>query len=251
MTGNIRASILPNDVSILPNDVTLRPCLSHVSATLRQLFPASVIVIERQAPGSLADLLPVEEQHVARARPKRRQEFAAGRSCARTALALLGVEPTVIPAAGDRQPIWPLGIAGSITHTAGFCAAAVARQAQVRWLGLDTEVIGAPTPEVWTTLCRADELAWIHALPAAKWHAAVTLVFSAKEAFYKCQYPATAEWLDFHDLRIDLPSADLSAGEFMVTPMRKINFAPETGLPAGRFAFHPPFVSTAVSVERR
>jgi 4'-phosphopantetheinyl transferase EntD len=33
---------------------------------------------------------------------------------------------------------------------------------------------------------------------------AATVIFSAKEAYYKCQYSLTRRWLDFQDVLIDM-----------------------------------------------
>jgi len=214
-----------------------------------------VVVIERHQPGNPEDLKPVESHYVARARAKRLQEFAAGRACARAALAEFGVHDVELPAAADRQPLWPQGFIGSITHTAGFCAAAVALRSEISCLGLDSETVGAPTPDIWSTVCRDEELEWIDSLPAAERSAAITLVFSAKEAFYKAQYPLVSEWLDFHDLSIQAPDWNGHAPEwhgtsrmFTAAATRNIRFADHVRLPiTGRYAFHGQFVSTAVS----
>ena len=217
------------------------------SAALRPLFPADVAVIERRLAGDPADLKPIESHYVSRAVAKRLQEFAAGRACARQALAAFGLPDVAVPAAPDRQPVWPDGFVGSITHTTGFCAAAVAARTSMRALGLDSEIVGAPTPDLWSTLCRPAELAWIDSLAAAQRPAAVTLVFSAKEAFYKCQYPLVAEWLDFHDVRIDAPAWGDATGVFTAAAMRRIRFASHASLPIeGRYVFHEQFVSAGV-----
>ena len=66
---------------------------------------------------------------MANAVPKRIQEFADGRLCARRALEEFGVTNFPIRMARDRQPVWPDSLIGSITHTAGLCAAVVAERA--------------------------------------------------------------------------------------------------------------------------
>ncbi len=232
----------------MPTNPQNSPAPNRRSATLRPLFPERVVVIERHHPGDPEDLKPVELHYVARARAKRLQEFAAGRACARAALAEFGVHDVELPAAADRQPVWPEGFTGSITHTAGFCAAAVARREEMRYLGLDSEIVGAPTPDIWTTLCRSEELEWLDTLPAADRAAAVTLVFSAKEAFYKAQYPLVSEWLDFHDVSIQAPGWSREAGVFTAAATRPIRFAEHVSWPiTGHYVFHDQFVSTAVS----
>ena len=218
-------------------------------AGLTALFPDAVKVVERRSPGDPAELMPAESDYVTRAVPKRVQEFAAGRACARGALASFGVHDFALRAAADRQPLWPDGYVGSITHTAGFCAAAAARHDAVLALGLDSEIVGAPTAELWQTIARPAELSWVRALADAEQAAAITLLFSAKEAFYKCQYPLVGEWLDFHDLSIEVPTWGRAYGEFRVGTTRTLRFERHARLPVtGRYVFHENFVSAAVTV---
>ena len=213
------------------------------------LFPQTVVLKYRRIPGDPGDLHPVEAEHVAKAVPKRVAEFAAGRACARAALAEFGVRAVTLPAAPDRQPLWPDGFIGSITHTAGFCAAAVARRSNILAIGLDTEIAGAPTEDIWPVISRGEELAWIRSLPGGDRYAAITLLFAAKEAFYKCQYPLVGEWLDFHDLAVQVREWGEPAGSFAVTAARSIAFAGRVALPiVGRYLHHEHFVSAAVAV---
>jgi 4'-phosphopantetheinyl transferase EntD len=189
--------------------------------------------------------------YVANAVPKRIQEFAAGRACAKAALAEFGVREIALHAAPDRQPVWPDGFIGTITHTAGFCAAAVAPRTSMLAIGLDTEIVGAPTIDIWPAISRSEELTWVQSLPAREQSAAVTLLFAAKEAFYKCQYPLVGEWLDFHDLLIEAGGWGGSTGTFAAEATRDIRFARHVALPVvGRYVFHEQFVSAAVAVPR-
>jgi 4'-phosphopantetheinyl transferase EntD len=215
---------------------------------IRSLFPPSVVVVERRRPGNPADLLPAEAVYVAKAVAKRVNEFAAGRACAREALGAFGVTGFALLAAPDRQPLWPTSYVGSITHTAGFCAAAVVLRSKFMSLGLDSERSGAPSVDVWPTLCRTEELAWVDSLAPSERPAAVTLIFSAKEAVYKCQYPITGEWLDFHDLKVEVPEWGNPRGSFTVSATRDIKIAQLAKLPQGRFSFHEEFVSTALCI---
>ncbi|MFJ1637811.1 MULTISPECIES: 4'-phosphopantetheinyl transferase [unclassified Streptomyces] len=80
-----------------------------------------------------------EEHVIARAVPKRRREFTGARHCARRALAELSVPPAPILPGRHGAPVWPAGITGSITHTEDYRAAAVARTADIRAIGIDAE----------------------------------------------------------------------------------------------------------------
>ena len=86
------------------------------------------------------DLFAQEAVAVDRAVPRRRAEFAAGRRCARAALARIGIPPAPLLRGEDREPLWPDGAVGSITHCAGYVAAAVAATEVMLSVGIDAEV---------------------------------------------------------------------------------------------------------------
>jgi 4'-phosphopantetheinyl transferase EntD len=159
----------------------------------------------------------------------------------------LGIRDFALRSAADRQPVWPQGIVGTITHTTGFCAAAVAPGNELLAIGLDSEVVGSPTADIWPTICRTEELDWVNQLAETDRAAAVTLVFSAKEAFYKCQYPLVGEWLDFHDVSVRVAGWGARDGTFSVQAIRPLRFAVHARLPiTGRYVFHDEFVSAGV-----
>lgn len=149
-----------------------------------------------------------EEHLVMGATPARRAEFITTRHCARRALGQLGVAPTPIRAGLDRAPVWPTGVVGSMTHCAGFRAAAVCWQGQVASVGIDAEP-HEPLPEgIEALVARSDErplLATIRrAQPSVYWD---RLLFSAKEAVYKAWYPLALRMIDFHDVRVVFDTA--------------------------------------------
>src|SRR5258708_11831857 len=113
-----------------------------LSTPLGTLFPAGAVAADLRGPGNPDLLLAGEAIYVGRAVLKRVQEFAAGRLCARRALAEFGIVDLPIKVADDRQPIWPDSFVGSITHTGDFCAAVVAESRRIRALGLDSEIVG-------------------------------------------------------------------------------------------------------------
>jgi len=223
---------------------------AQTSPTIEALFPAGVAAAELRTAGDASLLEPEEASTVARAVQKRVQEFAAGRLCARSALARLGISGFALRAAPDRRPMWPDGLVGSITHTAGFCAVVAGERARFASLGLDTEVAGAVKEELWPSICVEAELRWIESLPRGDRMRAATLAFCAKEAFYKCQYPRTLEWLNFSDLRI-APLEWAAQGAFLVEPQRSLAVFTAQGSSAGvlaRYRFHEEFVSAGVAL---
>lgn len=138
-------------------------------------------------------LYPQEARHVERAVASRRRQFATVRRCARDALASLGVTPGPLLPGHRGAPIWPPGIAGSMTHCDGYLAAAVARTADVPALGIDAEP-NSPLPE-------AELLAMIASPPERRRLAPLALArpdvhwdrltFCVKESTFKAWFPAT------------------------------------------------------------
>ncbi|MFE7812289.1 4'-phosphopantetheinyl transferase [Streptomyces sp. NPDC057433] len=171
-----------------------------------ELLPETVVVVEAYGDeGVDAPLHPEEAAVVARAVDKRRREFTAVRSCARRAMRKLGVPPhPVLP--GERgAPGWPDGLAGSMTHCAGYCAAALVRTGDLASVGVDAEVHG-PLPEgVLSSVSLPGEAERVARLtrerPGVHWD---RLLFSAKEAVYKAWFPLTGKWLDFMEADIEL-----------------------------------------------
>jgi 4'-phosphopantetheinyl transferase EntD len=227
------------------------PNPAHRSPTIESLFPPGVAAAELRTAGDPTLLEPKEAAAVSRAVPKRAQEFAAGRLCARSALARFGVTGFAVRVASDRRPLWPDPFVGSITHTTGFCAAVIAARSRFASLGIDTEIAGAVKAELWPSICLPAELGWIEALPQEERARAATLIFSAKEAFYKCQYPSTGQRLSFFDLRIVPLEWGAAQGVFAVEAQAPLALfaVPE---PATRlltaYRFHEEFVSAGVAI---
>lgn len=218
---------------------------------MRDLLPPAVAVVVADPGDWSGELLPAERVCLGdRAVARRRRDFTAGRVCARRALAGLGLPPTPVPSAPDRSPVWPPGVVGTITHTRGYCAAAVARTTDVRSVGMDAERHRELTPGVRRKVCLPEEEAELARLPAgAPWP---TVLFSVKETVYKVWWPVVGTWLDFQDARVTL---DPDAGTFTARIARaRLDAAPAADRPAsinGRFAVDTDLVrSAAILVPR-
>jgi 4'-phosphopantetheinyl transferase EntD len=177
--------------------------MTEIEAALRDMLGPSVAVAVTDPRAQVDDLLPDEQAHIARAIPKRRFEFAAGRRAARQALAQLGLPPSPIPQAADRAPIWPEGVVGSITHCDTLCIAAVAPQNLYRSLGIDIEPATPLTADLHEVICTAPERHYLASLPAEARGLEAKRIFCAKEAFYKAQYPLTLNRLGFQDVTLE------------------------------------------------
>jgi 4'-phosphopantetheinyl transferase EntD len=152
-----------------------------------------------------APLFAAEEAQLAGAKAKRRSEYATVRRCARRALGELGVAPAALPRGEGGAPQWPRGVVGSMTHCAGYRAAAVARAGRLRVLGIDAEP-AAPLPagvlDLVTSPAERERLAALaEAVPGITWD---RLLFCAKEALYKAWFPVGRQWLGFRDATVRL-----------------------------------------------
>jgi len=148
-----------------------------------------------------------ERADTARMGAARRAAFAAGRHCARQALGYLGMKDVAVARSEMGLPAWPQNTVGSITHTHGYAAAAVAHADDCRALGIDAETIGRLKPKLWPRVFTEAEQRWLRALDSKHRDMYATVIFSAKEAFYKCQYPITGRFLSFQDAEIELEGA--------------------------------------------
>ncbi|WP_241835301.1 4'-phosphopantetheinyl transferase family protein [Pseudofrankia asymbiotica] len=167
------------------------------------VVPDVAVAVETFTDEIDAELFPAEEALLARAVEKRRREFTTGRICARRALARLGVEPAPLLSGPKREPLWPAGVVGSITHCDGYRAAAVAWSRHLVSVGIDAEPNG-PTPQgVLERISLPSEREWIRAVssraPEVSWD---RLLFCAKESVYKAWFPLAQEWLGFEDAEI-------------------------------------------------
>ncbi|WP_405757372.1 4'-phosphopantetheinyl transferase family protein [Streptomyces sp. NBC_01420] len=170
------------------------------------LLPVGAVGAEVYDDPPGARLHPAEEAAMAHAVASRRREFTSVRHCARLALAGLGVgyEPLVPGRLG--APRWPDGVSGSMTHCAGFRAAAVARTGVLASVGIDAEPDRPLRPGMPESIALPAERARLAELarerPGLAWD---RLLFSAKEAVYKAWFPLTGRLLDFPEaeIRID------------------------------------------------
>jgi 4'-phosphopantetheinyl transferase EntD len=171
------------------------------AATLLSLFPAGIAAHYSTALPPHTELLPAEAAGTQDMIEKRRLEFTHGRHCAHQAMRKLGLPIEAILKGADRAPIWPTSVCGSISHSGTTAAAVIAHRRQLAGIGLDIETAGPLAPEIAEMICRPDELK-MHDGEHAK------LLFSIKEAVYKCIYPNINCYVDFQEMEIFLQEND-------------------------------------------
>jgi 4'-phosphopantetheinyl transferase EntD len=177
------------------------------SSLFRPLLPETVVLEEstpESFPDDLRDLTDREAALMAKAVPKRRREYTAGRVLARRAAGRLGLGAIEIVPREDRSPTWPAGVVGSITHTAGHVAVALARADVIRGVGLDVEQAEPLKARLWDMICTPEDLRMLERFSEPERSVMAKLVFSAKEAAYKAQYAVTETFLGFGAMHIDI-----------------------------------------------
>jgi 4'-phosphopantetheinyl transferase EntD len=210
------------------------------------VLPSSVAWSETLDDPPDAVLVPEEAASLSRASDKRRLEYTTGRHCARRALAQLGVVPAAILTGSAGEPHWPEGVVGSITHCAGYRAAAVAWAADVSTIGIDAEPHDPLPTGVLEAVSRSEERSLIRRLagsaPDVYWD---RLLFSAKEAVYKAWYPLARRMLGFEEAVVTIQqNGTLSARLRVPGPM--VSGRPLRAL-SGRWTVTAGLVLTAVT----
>lgn len=168
------------------------------------ILPPEVVVIETcedlQTP-----LYPAELNYIARAFAKRRTEFTTVRGCAQRALCVLGYErPPQVPGVRG-EPTWPRGIVGSMTHCAGYRAAAVAPASAFDTIGIDAEP-NVPLPDVVRRQVGLPAEVRLCARLAIEYPKVYfdRLLFSIKESVYKAWFPMEGVWLGFEEAYVEI-----------------------------------------------
>ena len=179
---------------------------ASIGRELRELCPPDVAVSCLPPPPDAAGLLRAEAALTVAMAEKRRLEFCHGRMCARDALLELGQPAKAIGKGPNREPLWPAGFTGSITHTGHLAAAVVASLQSLPSIGLDIENAEELNPSEAALVCLPEENSPHDGLRAKR-------LFSAKEAVYKCLYPMVGTYIDFlgMELRLNIVQGKFSA----------------------------------------
>jgi enterobactin synthetase component D len=133
----------------------------------------------------------------------RQEQHVASRLCAARVLLEAGAADTAVGRTYDGRPAWPHGFVGSLTHTTTFVAAAAAPAVAQRSIGLDSErIVGEQeSSAIAGVCCSRRELRSLEAWPFDRC-SALTLLFSSKEALFKCVHPIGREFFDFVDAEV-------------------------------------------------
>ncbi|MER5628035.1 4'-phosphopantetheinyl transferase superfamily protein [Streptosporangium sp. NPDC002544] len=174
---------------------------------IEALLPGEIMSSEAFDDSRPCALFLAEEAVIGGAVEKRRREFTTARWCAREALRRLGYPLVPVVPGVKGAPVWPPGVVGSITHCAGYRAAAVARSSDITTLGIDAEP-NKPLPSgILEAITVDEELRWVTDLlrrdSSVRWD---RLLFSAKESVYKAWFPLAPR----REPRLDFSEASIT-----------------------------------------
>jgi enterobactin synthetase component D len=186
----------------MPTRLDLADEAAEVARLLTRWMPDGTFV---QAAG-IDDhpVLPAEAALVATAVERRRHEFVTGRWLARAGLRHFGLPDRPILMGRLRNPLWPNGMIGTISHDGALCAVALRRRDSVRGIGIDlierTRRAGRMDDLAPMFLTNSDELAVIGALDVAAdpW----MVLFSLKEAVIKALSFRLDDFVDMRAIEI-------------------------------------------------
>ena len=150
-------------------------------------------------------LHPAEENYFSQlSSVSRKEHYRSGRICAGEVLSKLGARgQPVLRDPQTREPLWPEGISGAITHSGNWAAAAAGKTSDVSGIGIDLEDLERQVDSrISRHVCIPEEQKWLQECGEDFLEQNLKIIFSAKESIFKAFFPYTRTYLHFHDARI-------------------------------------------------
>ena len=150
-------------------------------------------------------LHPAEENYFSQlSSVSRKEHYRSGRICAGEVLSKLGARgQPVLRDPHSREPLWPEGISGAITHSGKWAAAAAGKTSDVLGIGIDLEDLERQVDSrISRHVCIPEEQKWLQECEEDCLEQNLKIIFSAKESIFKAFFPYTRTYLHFHDARI-------------------------------------------------
>jgi len=200
----------------------------YFDSAIEALYQSQVILHSATVDNHAAELGPQEAAAAERMVDKRLREFSTGRFCAHKALTTLNPDyhAIEIPIGENREPLWPDGSIGSITHDRKIALAVVSHDPQCLSLGIDLQPFECLSDRVSERVASERELAAMLKIPdelasdgilqlpgladsvpaqgpqsreTILQGLAACLIFSIKESIFKCYFPIHRVWIDFKE----------------------------------------------------
>jgi 4'-phosphopantetheinyl transferase EntD len=218
------------------------------SDVIERILPPGVACSASLSDDISTSLYPGEAALMRGAAEARLREFATARTCARLAIAQLGLPAGPILRGVWREPIWPPGVVGSITHCSGYRAAAVAKQRDVLSVGIDAEPDEQLPPGILELVAVAQEQAWLaSARPGVHWD---RLLFSAKESVFKAWFPLARAWLGFEQAVVTFHPTECTFHVRLLVPL-PVLFGVGLQILTGRFLVWNGVLLTSIVVPNK
>lgn len=157
---------------------------------------------------------------LSKAAHRRRAEYLAGRYVAKRLLADFGYQPFDLTKEKSGAPGWPAGIHGSLSHSGNRVAGALHASAFFSGVGIDIEsrLNEEHAVNIKEAILTHEESNRLRFLSESQ---KVTLLFSAKESFFKAVYPKAGVRFDFRD--VEIVGLDLHLRQFTLRLKKKLN----------------------------
>jgi 4'-phosphopantetheinyl transferase EntD len=152
----------------------------------------------------------------------RQSEFLVGRYTALEAVRTLGIKIDNISIGRHRNPIWPNGILGSITHTNQKVICSISAGENFSYLGIDLEHI-IPLKlleDIKREIINKDEEQLIK-ISSEPYQNVFTIIFSAKESIFKALYPYVECYFDFSV--VEVVSICFNSNSLVLTLTKKLS----------------------------
>lgn len=174
--------------------------LQSIQMAMDELLPHCINVV-RSIDGE-GVLYPQEQELIETVGAKRYAEFVCGRLAAKQALSALGIENFPVLRGDKGEPIWPEGVAGSITHTGDVCVVSVTNK--LTSIGIDIEKKRSLKTDIERMICTEEELNFLSSGGGEDKNTALLIVFTAKESVYKTLYPSVRRFIGFKEAQLVL-----------------------------------------------
>ena len=175
-------------------------------------------------------LHPAEENYFSQlSSVSRKEHYRSGRICAGEVLSKLGtLGQPVLRDPQTREPLWPEGISGAITHSGKWAAAAAGKTSDVLGIGIDLEDLERQVDSrISRHVCIPEEQKWLQECGEDFLEQNLKIIFSAKESIFKAFFPYTRTYLHFHDARILMEQTFFQNSKSDSLSVKKKNSKPE------------------------
>jgi enterobactin synthetase component D len=141
------------------------------------------------------------EYEIIKSSPKKRvNEFITGRLCCRKALEKLNYFNFPVLQDHWGLPVFPETVVGSISHSHTQCMVILGETKNYTGIGIDVEELNRLKPSYLTIFCTGEELDMLKLFSDRQQLHFATLIFSAKESFYKLMFSMNKAKLNFKDM---------------------------------------------------